>query len=742
MKSVFQSVLTVVALNLIGCGGSEPADNNSQDGTPTKTSSLQERPPTKFALLVGCTSYDNLDSAFHLEGPSNDVQLMKEMLLDRFEFRRENIKSLVEGAGLANRPIRRYIEREIRNLTEKLRQGDSVVIFLSGHGSQQPDDDPKNEDDLEPDGLDEVFCPADVGDLEDEENFTIRNAISDDELRGWIDEIRKKQASVWFIVDACHSGTLTRGARTYRQIPREMLLSKRAMQSAPKSVPQSRSGSDNDNGMADTRSEIGGLVAIYASQPHEPTFEMPLPIDGRTSRMYGMLTYHLVKVLSATEGALSYSELVQRIHAEYIALGCRGPTPLIEGADRHKEVLGTKEWPKRSLLTLTHSDNGLMINAGSLHGLTNGTILAVYPRAGEKQPEELLGYVNVTGLTTVSSRVRPCKYRDSEINVDLPIGARCEVVHVDYGDMKLKVAVDPSLEGVTNPQAAGAFRETLNELADKDDSVFSIVKESSDADWFVGRDKQGRYLLIPTTGRDRLDDAAGVFGPSPQQDASAWLERSLGQITRATNLLKVSTKSSQNRKSSLLARLLGVKIKRLKIELLRLRDENDKEGTAISWSRQGLELMGGDLIAFRIHNPFHYRVDVSLLFVDSGFGIDAIYPPSNTVVDNRIDAGESLMIGPMRVDAKSTGLEHVVIIAMEGEGQPLDFSWLAQPSIERIEKTASTRSAQQNSLTSPLGGLLKQAMYASGQTRGLQTTDAKTVSTHVISWHTSNPTSN
>ena len=80
------------------------------------------------------------------------------------------------------------------------------MIFLSGHGSQQPDQPPLDEDD----GLDETFLPADIGDW-DGTKMTVANAIIDDELRTWLDAICRKGARVWLIADTCCSGTLIRG---------------------------------------------------------------------------------------------------------------------------------------------------------------------------------------------------------------------------------------------------------------------------------------------------------------------------------------------------------------------------------------------------------------------------------------------------------------------------------------------------------------------------------------------------
>lgn len=174
----------------------------------------------KHALLVGVTKYFSIDNRRHLAGPANDVRLIRDLLADRYGFPKEQVVTLSEESKPDRRPTRANIEREFQNLAKVVAEGDEVVILLAGHGSQQPDDDPENADDPEPDGLDEIFLPSDIG-AWDGNTEKVANAICDDELRVWLAEIRRKGAFVWLIVDACHSGTIARGASSdvSRQMP-------------------------------------------------------------------------------------------------------------------------------------------------------------------------------------------------------------------------------------------------------------------------------------------------------------------------------------------------------------------------------------------------------------------------------------------------------------------------------------------------------------------------------------------
>src|SRR5260221_11555472 len=45
----------------------------------------------KYALLVGCTSYDHLERGYHLEGPANDIVLFRDVLKRLYGFRDQDI---------------------------------------------------------------------------------------------------------------------------------------------------------------------------------------------------------------------------------------------------------------------------------------------------------------------------------------------------------------------------------------------------------------------------------------------------------------------------------------------------------------------------------------------------------------------------------------------------------------------------------------------------------------------------
>ena len=252
------------------------------------------------------TKYDNLPRDRSLEGPAHDAQLMGRLLRERYQFPPEGIVTLTEDqASPALRPTRANIEREFRRLADQAREGDQVVILLAGHGSQEPENppDPINP---EPDGLNEIFLPADVSQWKATPGH-VPNAIVDDDLGAWLCAITAKRAFVWAIFDCCHSGTMTRGTEVVRELPPELLVPQaelaRAREQAAKRQEKTRGGPAAEPAPFVALEPSEYLVAVYACRPTEVTPESLQPPESAHATYHGLLTYSLVHVLTEAADA-------------------------------------------------------------------------------------------------------------------------------------------------------------------------------------------------------------------------------------------------------------------------------------------------------------------------------------------------------------------------------------------------------------------------------------------------------
>jgi hypothetical protein len=169
----------------------------------------------------------------------------------------------------------------------------------------------------------------------------------------------------------------------------------------------------------------------------------------------------------------------------------------------------------------------------------------------------------------------------------------------------------------------------------------------------------------------------------------------------------------------------------VELTMLKLKSKNDGAGTPVTWKERGTRLKPGDWVAFRVHNGSRFAVDVSLLFVSSSFRIQPVFPRPGIASDNRLEAGRDYRTGPIPVTADTVGLEHLALIAVRGEGQPLDFTCLAQPTLE----LARTRGGTDKNLRSPLGRLLSSALYGQGSTRGIGAEDVPNHALRLLSWY-------
>lgn len=276
------------------------------------------------ALLVGCDEYPELRAAFadryeeeiRLTGPLNDVELMREVLSDALQVRDERFTILAGWPDdPAARPTLRNIDRALTKLGRAVEPGDDVLLYFSGHGSQQKDG---TGDEL--DGLDEVFLPADVGAKADRHGV-IPRALSDDRIGRAARRLRERGASVWLVFDCCHSGTMARGGEVVRGLEASLF---------GVDVP-SRGGlaGSGPRALGSATEESSGLVALYASESFARTPELELPEAG--GARHGLLTWALAEQLRGDLETRTFRQLFADVSKTYRDRDLSETTPMSEG---------------------------------------------------------------------------------------------------------------------------------------------------------------------------------------------------------------------------------------------------------------------------------------------------------------------------------------------------------------------------------------------------------------------------
>jgi hypothetical protein len=145
------------------------------------------------ALLIGTGEYQN--SRYNLPGIAYDIDVMKGFAR-KLGFRTQEIRTLVNDQVTFDN-----IKESFDNfLTRGVGPTDSILIYYTGHGIQVRD---KNGDEL--DGRDEALTLYGLKPVQGGYN----GVLIDDDIDNFLNELPSK--NILLVVDACHSGTVTRG---------------------------------------------------------------------------------------------------------------------------------------------------------------------------------------------------------------------------------------------------------------------------------------------------------------------------------------------------------------------------------------------------------------------------------------------------------------------------------------------------------------------------------------------------
>jgi hypothetical protein len=236
---------------------------------------------TRKALLVGLNRYPDPENT--LKGCINDVRQVNDLLVSRFGFAADGSTRLLTDARATTAAI---VDR-LQWLLDGARAGDVLVFHYSGHGSQVPD----RHGDEHDDGLDEIICPYD---LDWDDPFT------DDDLYAIVKDL-PAGVNLTVVLDCCHSGTGLREAAGPASRARGRWLS------APPALSRLRRA-DAAVRRFGSRAAQHGAILIAGCRSNQVSADAY--IDGD---YHGALTYFLCKAIEASDGTLTYRDLIERV---------------------------------------------------------------------------------------------------------------------------------------------------------------------------------------------------------------------------------------------------------------------------------------------------------------------------------------------------------------------------------------------------------------------------------------------
>ena len=349
--------------------------------------------PNKRALVIGIDTYGG---GYQLNGCVNDARAMTDILRETFDFSHENIRLLTNADATKDGILDAFDD-----LIEATNTDDVVVFFFAGHGSRLGDMEKKTK----ASGYTTALCPVDVTNPGPERYFLV-----DDEIHERLLALADRTSFITVIVDACHSGTVTRDifGDLVRNMPtddvaaEDIKLHTRPMRQMRPPSTSSEKGPSGWVSLSDN------YVLIAGCRDEEVSNEFTSP---DTQEAHGALTYFLMQELANARSGTTYRDVFERAAANVTA---HKPLqhPQMEGSiDRHVFGVSTLV-PTDFASVLARAGDRVTLNRGVAHGVTKGSVYSVYPQGTNRIPAPgdqssdqpaLLGEVEIVSVAAVQS---------------------------------------------------------------------------------------------------------------------------------------------------------------------------------------------------------------------------------------------------------------------------------------------------------------------------------------------------
>ena len=412
---------------------------------------------TRHALLVGIDRYPGFPECSQLSSCAGDARLMAEVLRDDFEFPPDNVELLLNEEA-----TRQGILDALEGLARRVRSGDTVVFYYSGHGSEAKDEEGGrlNLEVDDPTEWEQTLVPHDSG---REHRLPCRD-IRDDEIYRWIRKVNDTTPYVTVILDSCHAGTAVRGSVRTKRVPREenpeghrapdyrpfLLGEAQARRSATPAEARWRDAGPSGWLPLDER-----YTLLAACHHLESAKEYEIP--GAGGLKHGAFTWHLVRELRRLEPGATFRDLMEAVRSTVNAV-YPSQTPQVEGA-RDREVFGTvRRAPQRFLAVREREGDRVVLDGGAAHGVLPGSEWAIHPPGTRRfdDASAAAGRVRVVAVRAVSAEAEIVSEgvgRQVERGEGSGITAGCRAVElVHREELVLPVAVDEGTDEGTDEE--------------------------------------------------------------------------------------------------------------------------------------------------------------------------------------------------------------------------------------------------------------------------------------------------
>jgi hypothetical protein len=520
----------------------------------------------KHSLIIALSDYWKYGHYWNDINSENDAILLQTALLSQgFEQDKIHVISDAETKADIFNALDKYI-------LQNAKSGDFVHIHYSGHGQQVAD---LSGDEV--DGYDEALVPLSAPsrskyrDKKDKEySYDGNQHLLDDDLGAYLHKVREllgPTGELLVTIDACHSGTATRGL----SVARGTSIRIEPEGFKPASILTDESGWLEENGGSEP---IAEMVTFYASSSQELNYEFRAN-DGVN---YGPLSYALASAISQGHLNQSFEELFYRIKQKMTEVA-PNQSPFADGLKN--DMVGGDSTVATHWITDWKSNEEFELGSGFLMGVTEGSLVEGIGKSGKRW----------TGRISRSEATKS-------------VGELLQKTSIDHESTAFVKLILPSFNKST----------TICFNVDRKDDLETL---KSSLNQFEFDQTNCRFQVSLNSNRLSVINDQGIelFGEIPKRDKNGQL---LG--TTIDELRKLLSKVATNemlREASLDEPSLNAV---LDYYLLKPKNgvktpskpEDFKSRERVSLSQKVLEVSAGSFLEFRITNkcsvPFYYAL--------------------------------------------------------------------------------------------------------------------------------------
>lgn len=637
---------------------------------------------TKRALIIAIGDYAQIGDYDHIDEHSgawskinsnNDIPLIKGAL-ERQNFSSENI-AMLKNEQATKEGILAALDR----LISETQKGDIIVFHYSGHGQQIYDD---NNDEV--DGFDESIVPYDAATLYIEGVYEGERHLRDDDIGAKFKELRQKlgeKGHLLVVMDACHSGTATRGIASARGSEDQLKPEGFNTSASSDQVEEDMIGGSLD------QKKLSPFVLISGSSASELNYET---FDENNKRV-GSLSYAFSKTMAKAEGKLSYAGLFDRIRAEMSSLAPR-QTPQIEGDIENYVLSGeVREAVKYYRIKKFLDDKNAIVEGGMLMGLLEGSEVALYPIDQDTAGVEPLARGRVVAAYDVESDI----HWEQSLSKEEVLNTWVYVTKENFGAMQvnLQVAIEDN----------SAFKKLLLDKVNQV-GLINVVENSPELVLEMNNaftSSRGANALQVITADEFKVYEGSLSSGEEEKMADLLIEEVIIPYAQANFLRKLEVPNSR----------MEVKLSVIPVaieQVGRRYSISDTLNVEDFMSNGIMEMKEGQVFMLAVENKSNKDLFVNVLDITPDNKVGLLLPNAQRTVDEyRIMAGETKYFGDDLFQVVPPyGLDNVKIIATE---QPINLSSIVS------SKGASSRGVGS---TNPFEALLGESYKSDSSSRG------------------------